>query len=79
MRNKFKIGAEMTTKEQVGAMSDELIETSESDVVFHLKKTAFVRKRWLGGKEMLHILLRGIMGSLHLTLDHYLKQSGRHQ
>lgn len=66
----------MTKKEYVATMSTQLIGNCERDKTFRLKDGAFTRNRRLGGKEMLHILLRGIMGSLQLTLDSYFASIG---
>lgn len=76
MCNKLKVGANMNGKERVAEMSIELIEKCEDEMGARLKKTAFTRKRRLGCKAMLHILLQGIMGSLQLTLDSYYEALG---
>ncbi len=50
-------------------ISRHLIETCESSDDLHLKKTAFTRKRRLGAKNILCILLQRLVASLQLGID----------
>ena len=61
----------MSLKDVIFKMSHNLVETCKSSNDLHLKKTAFTRKRRLGAKNILRILLRRLADSLQLGIDAY--------
>ena len=61
----------MSMKDVIFTMSHNLVETCESSDDLRLKKTAFTRKRKLGAKNILRILLQRLVGSLQLGIDAY--------
>lgn len=61
----------MAMKDVIFTMSHDLVETCESSDDLRLKKTAFTRKRKLGAKNILRILLQRLVGSLQLGIDAY--------
>jgi len=61
----------MSLKDVIFKMSRNLVETCESSADLRLKETAFTRKRKLGAKNILRILLQRLADSLQLALDTY--------
>ena len=61
----------MSLKDVIFTMSHNLVETCESSEDLRLKKTAFTRKRKLGAKNILRILLQRLVDSLQLGIDAY--------
>ena len=61
----------MSLKDVIFTMSHNLVETCESSDDLRLKKTAFTRKRKLGAKNILRILLQRLVDSLQLGIDAY--------
>ena len=66
----------MGKSEKMTRVTNERLENCEQDATLRKNETAFTRKRRLGAKAILYILLRQIFGTLQLTIDHYFEQIG---
>ena len=66
-----KVAAGMSKKDVIFNMTRQLIESCVSSDDLRLKKTAFTRKRRLGAKNLLRILLQRLVSSLQLGIDAY--------
>ncbi|MFV0401342.1 MAG: IS4 family transposase, partial [Oscillospiraceae bacterium] len=66
----------MRKSEKVAIITDKHLDNCEQDDTLRQHKTAFTRRRRLGAKKTLHIMLRQIFSSLQLSIDHYFEKIG---